>query len=348
MTGHPRSLSVRPEHASDLLSELLRSVRFTGALYYRISTSSPWPAIRVPDGSELVSAFGGRTRTVVSFHVVVEGSCWTGIEGQPAIRLQAGDVVVYPKGDAYFMTCRRGELPPPPDSAPLIRLLQDVSAATVAPWLTFGSELDRTTFVCGFLGCDPRPFDPLLGVLPSLLMVRRTEQRLAPLIDLALTGADDSPGSRSVRERLSESMFLEAIRLHLSSAEDLDWLGGSPDQLVGRAMTMLQHELSRPWSLDLLAREVGVSRSVLAQRFTTTVGEPPMHYLARRRIQSAAGLLTETTATVAAIAQSVGYGSEAAFSHAFKRSFGMSPSAWRHGTLGQAAQPVPRRSRIQR
>ena len=329
MTARPDRLAVRPDPGGDLLSELLRSVRLTGALYYRVSTSTPWPAIRVPIGSSLVSAFDSRTRTVVSFHVVVEGSCWTGREGHEPIRLQAGDVVVYPKGDAYFLAHQRGQLPPPPDPAALIKLLTDVSSATVAPRFSFGAGEDRTTFVCGFLGCDPRPFDPLLDALPPLLRVRRTGYRLAPLIDLALAEVETAPGSTSVRERLSESMFLETVRLHLTSSNDLDWLDGSPDRLVGRAMALLHTDLARPWTLDLLARDVGASRSVLAERFTALVGEPPMHYLTQRRIQAAAGLLTEGSTTVSAIAHAVGYHSEAAFSRAFKRSRGVAPAAWR-------------------
>lgn len=329
MTTHPGVLTVRPDRRPDLLSELLRSVRLTGALYYRISTASPWPAIRVPVGSSLASAFDARTRTVVSFHVVLEGSCWTGLEGQEAVALRAGDVVVYPKGDAYFLAHERGAPARPADPDAVVKLLADVSSGAAPASFTFGSSPDRTTFVCGFLGCDPIPFDPLLAALPRLLRVRQSEDRLARLIDLALAELDTGPGANSVRERLSESMFLETVRLHLTSSGDVDWLDGTPDRLVGRAMALLMAELGRPWTLDVLAREVGASRSVLAQRFSDTVGEPPMHYLTRRRLHAAARDLVETSATVSAVAHSVGYSSEAAFSRAFKRSLGVSPAEWR-------------------
>src|SRR5947209_5356507 len=101
MTENPDSLTGRPE----FVDEALRAVRLTGALYYRISTSSPWPVIRVPMGSALTGGFGPRTEMVLSYHVMVDGWCWTGVEGGAPVRLERGDVVVYPRGDPYYLSC---------------------------------------------------------------------------------------------------------------------------------------------------------------------------------------------------------------------------------------------------
>jgi AraC-like DNA-binding protein len=155
---------------------------------------------------------------------------------------------------------------------------------------------------------------------------------LKNLIDFVVAEARDRrAGSRSVLLRVGELMFVEVLRRHLGTlaTEESGWLAGLRDPLVGRALARLHRDPAHAWTLEKLAREVGASRSVLAERFTHFVGEPPMHYLTRWRVQRAARLLAERGVKVSAVAREVGYDSEAAFSRAFKKLTGVAPVAWR-------------------
>ena len=206
-------------------------------------------------------------------------------------------------------------------------LLRGVASGAVPPSFTFGAGAQQTTLVCAFLGCDPLPFDPLFASLPAMLVVREVKGQLATLVELALAEVDGA-GRVSVRERLTESMFLETLRQHLVSGATGAWTRGTDDSLAAHALALLHDDPAYPWTLAVLAAEVGTSRSALAERFPKAIGQTPMQYLARRRLELAALLLNDG-ATVAAVARRVGYGSEAAFSRAFKRSTGITPSAWR-------------------
>jgi AraC-like DNA-binding protein len=162
---------------------------------------------------------------------------------------------------------------------------------------------------------------------------------LARLIALAREElAGSSPGRASVLSRFAELLFFEALRRHIAAApQETGWLAGLSDTLVGRSLSLLHARPGSAWTLDGLAREAGTSRSVLAERFTRLVGMPPMQYLARWRMQLASELLTDTQASIAEVAQRLGYGSEAALSRAFKRVVGSSPAHWRQGKLNAAA-----------
>jgi AraC-like DNA-binding protein len=207
-----------------------------------------------------------------------------------------------------------------------------------------GGSADKLGVVCGFLGCDDRPFNPLMATLPRLLHIKRAsgaaDDRLERLLELTLAEARDAaPGGESVRLRLSELMFVEVIRRHLAALapEQAGWLAGLRDEHIGRALALLHERAAHPWTLEDLAADVGLSRSAFAERFARLVGEPPMQYLARWRMQVAARLLTDGTAKVAAVALEVGYDSEAAFSRAFKKIAGVSPAAWRGRQLPEKA-----------
>jgi AraC-like DNA-binding protein len=194
---------------------------------------------------------------------------------------------------------------------------------------------ELTHIVCGFLGCDVRPFNPLVATLPRVLHVRdragATRGWLNQFVHVAVAESRDRrPGGQSILSRLSELMFVEAVRRHLESlpAHETGWLAGIRDEAVGRALVALHRQPKLPWSLDDLAREAGVSRSVLADRFAVLVGRPPMQYLTHWRMQLAAGMLARG-AKVTSVALDVGYESEAAFSRAFKKITGCTPGTWR-------------------
>jgi AraC-like DNA-binding protein len=200
-----------------------------------------------------------------------------------------------------------------------------------------GGGPERADVVCGFLGCDVRPFNPVLASLPRLVHLRRTSavkdpDRLTQLMDFALAESrDGTPGAKCVLLHVSEILFVEVVRRYLETLTSghTGWLAGLRDPLVGQALARLHDRPAESWTLERLAREVGASRSALADRFTHLVGQPPMRYLTCWRLQLAAGMLADGAAKVSAVAREVGYESEAAFSRAFKKSAGASPAAWR-------------------
>jgi transcriptional regulator GlxA family with amidase domain len=188
--------------------------------------------------------------------------------------------------------------------------------------------------VCGFLGCDLRPFNPLVAALPRILHLpaSRASDWVARVIDQAVVESNNKrPGGEAVLERLSEMMFVDAARRYLDSLPEgaTGWLAGLRDRYVGNALALMHERPDHAWSVDDLAREVGLSRSALHERFVQYLGQPPMQYLASWRIQLGARLLRESNRNVATIALDVGYDSEAAFSRAFKRMVSMPPAAWR-------------------
>ncbi len=194
-------------------------------------------------------------------------------------------------------------------------------------------------FVCGFLGCDARPYNPLLAALPRVIRVSdHTGGTLAAYVQFALAESKEPRiGGQGVLGRLSELMFVDVVRRYLETlpADRRDWLAGLRDPFIGRALAALHRNPVRSWTIESLARNVGLSRSALAERFTQFVGRPPMQYLTNWRMQLAANYLRSGMESVAVIANRVGYESEAAFSRAFKKVVGTPPGQWRK----QAAKP---------
>jgi AraC-like DNA-binding protein len=315
--------------AIDPLSDVLRAVRLTGAVFFDVEAFSPW-AGATPAGSTIVTRLLPGAQHLISYHVVTDGACWASLrDGSPAVRLSAGDIIVFPHGDEHLLA-----------SDPGARAKADYSFYASAPRSRplpvrlGGHGPESTRLVCGYLGCDTRPFNPLVAGLPRLLHVPSVGPDGGWLGQVARAALVESreprPGGESVLARLSDLMFVEAVRRHIDTlpAERTGWLAGLRDEFVGRALALLHERVDHPWTLEDLAREVGLSRSTLAERFTHLVGEPPIQYLARWRMQVAAGLLAEG-AKVASAARAVGYASEAAFSRAFKKIVGTPPGNWR-------------------
>jgi AraC-like DNA-binding protein len=245
--------------------------------------------------------------------------------GEPQLRLEPGDAIMFPQGDPHVMSSEEGR-----------RVPGDAVGTTPQRYpetVRLGPGRPDVTLVCGFLGCDARPFNPLLAALPRCLRVRGVTggwlsefpRQVVAESRLGRVGAD------TMLTRMAELMFIEVLRRHLESldAGQTGWLAGLRDPVVGPALSCLHAKPSHPWTLDDLAREVGASRTVLAERFPRVVGLPPMQYLTRWRMQTAADLLGRSGAKVAAVAAEVGYESEAAFSRAFKRETGQSPAGFR-------------------
>lgn len=321
----------------DALSDVLKEVRLAGSVFFLVDALTPWAAA-APAASTLLSAVMPRAQHLVSYHVIREGRCWCRMPGEADMLLEVGDVLVVPHGDAYALTSDQ-------------RLSSDWTldetltwfremAESRAPFIVSegGAGPERVRVVCGFLGCDTLPFNPVLSGLPRLLRVRlaKDEQgtRLSQLIDFAVREAQERrAGSRCVLLRISELMFVELLRQHLSRSPPADtgWLAALRDPIVGRTLTLLHDRPREDWTLERLARAANTSRSVLAERFTHYMHEPPMQYLARWRMHLAARLLSDARTKISAVASEIGYGSEAAFSRAFKKLVGVSPAQWRDG-----------------
>jgi AraC-like DNA-binding protein len=322
---------------SDTLSQVLRAVRLTGAVFFRVDATEPWVA-ETPAGAEIVSRIVPGAEHLIDYHVVTAGGCWGGIVGQPPLRLETGDVIVFPHGDSHVMSSAPG-MRGSPD--PGVYRRPETQLPTTLRYE--GGSQQRAEVICGFLGCDARPFNPLLSTLPRVIHVRRQpgdDGVISQFIRLALAeSAARRAGGEAVLAHLSELLFVEVVRRHLATLppDQRGWLSGLRDEQIGRALGKLHDRSAHPWTLEELAAEVGMSRSALAERFAHFVGVPPMQYLAQWRMQLAATLLSGTALGLAEMAERVGYGSEAALSRAFKRWVGVAPAQWRQGKR----QPAP-------
>ena len=276
---------------------------------------------------------GGGVEHVVNYHVVTSGTCWAGLVGEPAFRIEAGDIVAFPHGDPHVLSSEPGMRGRADADVYQAASRQNVPFCVSLP----GGGPAGAGLVCGFLGCDARPFNPLLAALPRVIHLPAAREGTAAargLIDLALAESTaPRPGSQGVLSRLSEVLLVEIVRFsrprRAARPSRRDGSRASRTQIVGPALNNLHQRPTTVWTLARLAKEVGTSRSVLAARFTRLVGMPPMQYLARWRMQMAATLLRTTPAGLAEIAERVGYGSEAALSRAFKRSLGVAPAYYR-------------------
>jgi AraC-like DNA-binding protein len=336
MAKRPNGMPVRPRGSStvktDVLSDVLRAVRLTGAVYFDFEFSSPWVA-ETPSARDIAAVVMPGAQRLIEYHAVARGACWGHAVGQEPIRLVEGDLIVFPQGDAHVLSSARG-MRGEPDMSIFVR-----SSTLPKVYERGGGGPERTRLVCGFLGCDDQPYNPLLAALPRTIHLTAADPQattgwLGTLVNAAVKESGvGRAGGENILARLSELMFVEAIRRYVEtlSRDQNGWLAGLRDPVVGQALGALHGQADDAWTVERLARVVGVSRSVLAERFTEMVGHPPMQYLALWRMQLASRLLTEGR-HVAEVADAVGYESEAAFSRAFKKLVGQAPTTWRRGT----------------
>lgn len=328
----------------DVISDVLQSVRLTGAVFYVVDCVAPWVA-EAPPAREIAGALMPAAQHVFEFHVLVAGECWAGPVGAPPVRVAEGELVAFPRGEPHVLSSAPG-MRARPDPAIFARTRSEPPPLRVA----YGSGGGpRAQIVCGFLGCDARPFNPLLGALPRVLRASRGAggEALPHLVDLALAESRrGGPGSRAVLSRISELAFIDVVRRHVASLPPggTGWFAGLRDEFVGKAIERLHRAPAAAWTLERLARDVGLSRSALTERFTGLVGEAPMHYLTRWRIQLASGRLA-AGASVQEVAAEVGYASEAAFHRAFKKVVGAPPASWARAARGAEVAPGRRSPR---
>lgn len=317
----------------DTLSDVLASARLSGAIFFDVAASSPWVA-EAPAAETIAPNVMPDAQHVMMYHVITSGCGWATLidADEGPVQLTPGSVVMFPQGERHVLS-----------SAPNMRAEPDPSLFDQPPEATppyyveqFGDGPEETRMICGFIGCDILPFNPVIETLPRMLHVpegyTRADGWLRGLIQaITRESRERRVGAQSVLSRLSELLFIEVVRDFAASLSDdaTGWLAALADPHVGRAIRLLHEDPAHPWTLEGLAKAVGVSRTVLVERFTEYVGVAPMTYLTNWRMQLAARMLTDSATTNARIAAAVGYESEAAFSRAFKRSTGVSPGAWR-------------------
>lgn len=345
MTALPADLTNRPNlrggRKMDPLSEVLRSVRLTGGVFLDVRLTAPWCVI-----SELTAEdckpFLAKPAQLISYHVNLEGKFLLSVEGERAIEVRAGEIVLLPRNDVQTLASAPGLTPV--HGASLVQPSPDGGLARVV----HGGGGALTHMVCGFLGSQ-EVYNPLLAGLPRVLKLDIREGTARDWIEASVRFAaselaEGRLASSSVMSRLSEVLLVEAVRQYASTlpAEEVGWLKGLGDPHVGRALALIHNDIGAPWSADLLAKEAALSRSAFMERFTTLVGTPPMRYVTAWRLQTAKLQLRETRKTVGQLAHAVGYESEEAFSRAFKREFGLSPAHWRESLAKVDLSPATR------
>jgi AraC-like DNA-binding protein len=313
----------------DALSEALNSVRMTGAIFVDAICTAPW-GFAVPAMERIAHVLAPGTECVVGYHLVTEGRAAFGLEGTVDVPVIAGDIVIIPHGDPHTVI----------NGTP--RELID-SGAGLGRWVTgdvspvrCGGGGEVTRFVCGYFGCERHAARLFLAGLPSIVKInvrsdaagQWLESSIRHLLGEATSGR---PGRAALLSKMAEALFIETLRRYMEQLppEAGGWLAGARDPVVGAALALLHRQPGHPWTLAELAAKVGASRSLVVERFAQFLGEPPLTYLARWRLQLAARLLQTTQKTILQVAIDVGYESEAAFSRAFKREFGLPPARYR-------------------
>ena len=329
----------------DVLSDVLRAVRLTGAVFFDVNldTSGPWAAT-TPEAGRIAAWVMPSAEYVIPFHMVLAGECWAELldDSAPPLRLAAGDVIAYPMGDGHVLNSAPG-LRGPPDLS-LYRRPPDRPLPLVVGADPAGGP--ETRFVCGYLGCDARPFNPILRALPRVLLARSGDG-LEHLFQLFRLAVDETRAHRSggeqVLSKAAELMFIEVVRRHIDSLSDdaASWFAALRDRQISAALHLMHARPAEAWTVERLAHKVGLSRTVFADRFAHLVQDSPMQYLANLRMQLATRLLERQGTGLAQVAAEVGYESEAAFNRAFKKYVGAPPGAWRRDRARQGQEALP-------
>lgn len=315
----------------DALSEVLRAVKLDTAFFYNAEFSAPW-GFRSPNSCKLAPYINQSSGHVIVYHLLIEGKAYAQL-GDERLAIGPGDVIIFPHGDSH-----RLESGPCPQAVNGEAELQRIfSQRLKLSRMGGGGEVSR--FVCGFMVCEPSLSQVFLAGLPAMFKVNiRQEQSgqwLENLIRYSLADTKASgAGVEAVLAKLCETLFIETLRRYTSFLPEgqTGWLAGARDAEIGKVLVLMHRQPAAPWTIADLAHEAGMSRSVLAERFRQYLGEPPLAYLTRWRLQLGAQMLSSTSYSVAQIASRVGYESEPAFNRAFKRQFGNPPARYRNET----------------
>ncbi len=312
----------------DALTEILRSLHLTGAVFLEAEFTAPW-CVTAQVGPEDCGPYMPMPASVIAYHYVLEGTVHLELPGEPSVALGPGQLMVFPRNDCHVLASHPGLEPVSADD------LIEPAGADGRARIRYGGGGALTRLFCGFLGGEAGS-NPLLGNLPPVITLDLAGGRKRTWIEGSIQYAVEElaragPAAGHSLTRLAELLFGESVREFVSGLPDGDtgWLPGLRDRHVGRALALLHGRPDHDWTLDELAHDVGLSRSALAERFVRHMGQSPMRYLSRHRLADAASRLTRGGQSIAQIAGAAGYESEAAFSRAFKRLHGCSPAAFR-------------------
>ncbi len=314
----------------DALSEILQSVKLEGAVFYKAEFTAPW-GFRSPPTYEVAAFLRKGPKHVIVYHLLTQGRARCEVEDSThCVELIPGDIVVFPHGDAHILS--NGSLPCILDYGKHLKELFSQGIVLAR----HGGGGETTSFACGYMECDRELSKTFLGGLPPVFKVNIRNDHAGQWLENSIKfsvgeASANRAGSDAVLTRLSEALFVETLRRYMAELppQHTGWLAGARDPAVGAALAHMHRAPEHPWTIANLARQVGVSRSLLTERFRQYLDEPPMTYLSRWRLQLGARMLTSTSYSVARISGDVGYESEPSFNRAFKREFGAPPGRFR-------------------
>ena len=308
----------------DALTDILNTLRLSSTLYFRTELTSPW-GIGVPAKEK-----------VARFHIVIRGQCWLKIDGEEGMHMSNGDLVVIPHGAAHEISDA-----PTTSIRPLADVLDAVAYEGQGP-LVYGGGGAGCCLVCGEFSFDDLGDHPLLKNLPSKLYVSGDASYNTHWLDSAMgfiahEAANNEPGANAVIDRLSEIILIQVIRVTLAAnVEPIPFLSVFADARINKVLSAIHADPSEDWTVEGLGKLVNMSRSSFSNRFTELANMTPLQYVIFVRLERACRMLLETDAALIRVAESIGYRSEAAFSEAFNKQYGMRPGEFRR-RYGQLA-----------
>jgi AraC-like DNA-binding protein len=313
----------------DTLSDLLASMRLAGGVFLDGEMSGPWSILSqvTPEECALYFPSAPPSSHIIAYHYVRSGRLECQVEGQdPTVTVRAGQIVLLPRNQAHVL--HGPERSTPIDGADVVIPPGDDGLYRVR----MGDGGETTSVYCGFLA-STTPDNMLLRSLPAIMVIGLDDARDSTWIKRTLEFAVHGLSSESPEMvgKLAEGLFAEAVRRYIDALppEEAGWLAGLRDTAVGRTIALIHERYAEALSLEALAREAGVSKTVLGDRFRALLGESPMQYCARWRMHIAADMLRHDRHNASNVAYSVGFNSEAAFNRAFKREYGLPPAAWK-------------------
>jgi len=310
---------------TDVLTDVLSRLKLRGRVFCCSELTAPWSmALNRSDFAH--------------FHVIEDGEAWLRLDGEEAVRVEAGDLIIIPHG--------RGHVLSDAENTPAVPLNQLLKSRTSdgCHLMRYGGGGARTLMTCGSFNFEASAGNPVLGILPAVIHIRGNEPGVRQWLDptlkmLAWEARNPTSGSRTMIDRLTDIIFVQAVRAWANQrpAGQAGWLGALRDRQIGAALELIHGDPARNWTLSTLAGTVAMSRSSFAARFSALIGEPPLSYITRWRMYMAMDLLMTENLTVSEVSERVGYVSEAAFSKAFKRISGLSPGSYRRSRMDRQA-----------